>query len=89
MGRIIYRDFYLTTQQADELVEKGKDIYVVFEEPNYERGLKKGKSKSYDLTQAIFADIEIARKFVESDGGEEPLYIANYADYIAGNYDYL
>jgi hypothetical protein len=76
-----YRDYYLTSEKAEELVENGGECYIVFEEDT--------DGKNYDLTQGIFKDLEIARKFVGNNNGNQPLYIAKYSEYVAGNYDYI
>jgi hypothetical protein len=77
-----YRDFYLTSDKAEEMVENGVTCYVVFEEDDAD------KPKMYDLTKAIFESLDMAREFVGKNDGAEKLYIASYADYVSGNYDY-
>jgi hypothetical protein len=77
-----YKDYYLNSDQAEEIIENGGECYVVFEEDSL-------KPKGHDLTQGIFENLDSARQFVGANNHKEPLYIAKYSEYISGNYDYI
>jgi hypothetical protein len=75
-----WNELYISTEEAEENPEK---YFVVFEEDNNEH------PKMYDLTKAIFEDLDVAKAFIKSFRQCEPLYVTRYSDYISGNYDYL
>ena len=71
-----WRD-YLVKAEEDQKV-----AFVVFEEDS-EAG------KAYDLVKGIFSDLEVAKEYADSIHNEEDIFVADYADYVEGNYDYL
>lgn len=78
MLRKNWRDYEVTAEQAEEM----EKAFIVFEEED-------GNQKNYDLCVGIFSDLEVAKEYAEAVERTEKLYIANYNDYIGGNYDYL
>lgn len=56
--------------------------YIVFEEDSQ-------KPKMYDLCQGVFSNLEVAKEYAESIHTNEDLFVANYNDYMSGNYNYL
>lgn len=73
-----WRDYLVTTEQAEEM----EQTYIVFEEDS-------PKGKHYDLTKGIFSDLDVSIEYAEAIKDEEKQYVANYKDYVDGNYDYL
>jgi hypothetical protein len=59
------------------------ESYAVFEEDDGKR------PKGYDLFQDRFEKLEDAKAYVAADHRDEKLYIAEYHDYMFGDYDYL
>ena len=66
---------------AEQAEEKGG--FVVFEEYAPE--------KNYDLTFGIFSDLDAAKAYADEiqRNDSEPKYVANYKDYVDGDYNYL
>lgn len=66
---------------AEQAEEQGG--FVVFEEYAPE--------KNYDLTFGIFSDLEAAKAYADEiqRNDSEPKYVANYKDYVDGDYNYL
>lgn len=66
---------------AEQAEEQGG--FVVFEEYAPE--------KNYDLTFGIFSDLDAAKAYADEiqRNDSEPKYVANYKDYVDGNYNYL
>lgn len=64
-------------------VESTEGLYIVFEEDS-------PKGKNYDLTKGVFDTYESAKEYAKLfEGDDEPVYIALYDEYMAGNYYYL
>lgn len=66
---------------AEQAEEQGG--FVVFEEYAPE--------KNYDLTFGIFSDLDAAKAYADEiqRNDSEPKYVANYKDYVDGDYNYL
>lgn len=66
---------------AEQAEEQGG--FVVFEEYAPE--------KNYDLTFGLFSDLEAAKAYADEiqRNDSEPKYVANYKDYVDGDYNYL
>lgn len=73
-----WRNYLLTSEQAEEM----EVAYILFEED-------KNGTKNYDLTKGIFSELDVAIEYAEAIKDEEKQYVANYKDYVDGNYDYL
>ncbi len=76
-----WRDFLITAEEAEELDE----AYIVFEEY--------APDKNYDMCFGIFKSLQIAKDYAaelnKKANDDNEKYVANYKDYVAGNYDYL
>lgn len=61
--------------------------YILFEEPIN----KKGYEKTYDLDIGVYDTLEEVEKYAEFyfDRTKEDLFVADYENYINGNYDYI
>lgn len=73
-----WRSYLINESEAENM----DNAYIVFEED--EEG-----TKNYDLCKGIFTDLEVAKEYAEAMNGKEKNYVANYKDYMDGNYDYL
>jgi hypothetical protein len=72
------KKYKIDLEQAEE-----NGGFIVFEE--YEDG------KNYDLAFGLFSDLEAAKAYADEiqRNDSEPKYVANYKDYVAGDYNYL
>lgn len=77
MLRKDWRNFLVTEDEAEEL----EQAFILFEEDD--------GSKNYDLCKGVFSSLEVAKEYAEAISGKEPLYIADYKEYVNGNYDYI
>lgn len=70
--------YKIDVEQAEE-----QGGFVVFEE--YAPG------KNYDLTFGLFSDLEAAKAYADEiqRNDSETKYVANYKDYVDGDYNYL
>lgn len=76
-----YEQHYITSKQVEDM-EDTSGLFAVFEEDS-------DKPKMYDLTKGIFDDFETAKEYAEAIHDKEDIFVANYNDYVNGNYNYL
>lgn len=65
----------------DGTIEKG---FIVFEEDDNPK-----HAKTYDLCAGVCATLEDAKAYADAIHRSEAIYVADYAEYMSGNYNYL
>lgn len=77
-----WREYEVSYDKADEMIEEGATLYAVFEED------PEG-TKTYDLCKGVFTDLAVAKDYASRIAGSDEIHVADYAAYMEGNYDYL